>query len=82
MSSTEKKVYIRITGTNAFGQSLEKFYTGEEKAAELAFLSTSADKGGPTSWSTETVEVLPKYVYTYCPSCKKDILNTNMITEV
>lgn len=82
MSAEEKKVYIRITGTNAFGQSLEKFYTGDEKAAELAFLSSPAEQGGPTSWSTEIVEELPEYVYIYCACCDKNILNTNMITEV
>lgn len=82
MSSDEKKIYIRITGTNAFGQSLEKFYTGDEKAAELAFLSLDPSKGGPTSWSTELVEDLPDYVYVFCNCCGKNILNTNMITEV
>lgn len=81
MPDTEKTIYVRITGTNAFGQSLEKFYTGDQKAAELAFLSLDPSKGGPTSWSTEIVEELPEYVYIDCP-CGKKILNTHMITEV
>lgn len=81
MSDTEKTIYVRITGTNAFGQSLEKFYKGDQKSAELAFLSVDASKGGPTSWSTELVEELPDYVYVTC-SCGEKVLNYHMITEV
>jgi hypothetical protein len=81
MSNDAKQTYVRITGTNAFGQSIEKFYSGDAKKAELEFLSSPADRGGPTSWSTEEVSELPDYVYVDCP-CGKRILNPHMITKV
>tara|TARA_Y100000310_G_C20354042_1_gene655770 strand:- start:458 stop:688 length:231 start_codon:yes stop_codon:yes gene_type:complete len=74
--------YTRITGTNAFGQSIEKFYKGSPKEAEKLFLSSPPDKGGATSWSTEEIKELPDYVYINCPHCKEKFLNTNLITEV
>jgi hypothetical protein len=74
--------YIRITGTTAFGQSVEKFYKGSLKEAEREFLLSPPEQGGATSWSTEEIEELPDYVYINCPHCKEKFLNTNLITEV
>jgi hypothetical protein len=72
--------YIRMTGRNAFGQTLEKFYKGSPTEAERLFLLSPTDKGGPTSWSMEEVTELPDYVYVTCP-CGNKFLNQNLITE-
>ena len=81
---TENSVvnYIRITGTNAFGQSIEKFYKGDMKDAERQFLLAPPEQGGATSWSTEEITELPEYVYLTCPHCGEKHLNTNLINEV
>jgi hypothetical protein len=79
---SEEKKYIRITGTNALGQSLEKFYEGEMPAAERAFLKSPPGEGGPTSWSTVELTELPEYVYITCPHCSERYLNTRLITQV
>ena len=73
--------YIRITGTNAFGQSIEMFYKGELKEAERAFLLTPPEQGGPTSWSTEELESLPERVYITCPHCEGKFLDPNIIKD-
>lgn len=85
MSDEEKdtvKKYVRITGTNAFGQSIEKFYSGDMKEAEREFLLSPPESGGATSWSTEEIDELPEYVYLTCPHCNEKYLNTNLINEV
>ena len=72
--------YIRVTGRNAFGQTIEKFYRGSPTEAERLFLLSPPDKGGPTSWSTEEITELPDYVYVTCP-CGKKFLNQNLIIQ-
>lgn len=74
--------YVRITGTNSFGQSIEKFYKGDMKTAEREFLLSPPEQGGATSWSTEEISELPEYVYLTCPHCGEKYLNTNLINEV
>tara|TARA_B100000214_G_scaffold323291_1_gene259653 strand:- start:15027 stop:15281 length:255 start_codon:yes stop_codon:yes gene_type:complete len=79
--SRESPKYTRITGTNAFGQPLEKFYTADVATAERAFLLAPADQGGAVSWSTEVVDELPERCYICCPHCDKKVINPNLLVE-
>jgi hypothetical protein len=79
-SLESKTTYIRVTGRNAFGQTIERFYRGTPTEAERLFLLSPPEEGGPTSWSTEEITELPEYVYVTCP-CGNKFLNKNLITE-
>lgn len=72
--------YVRVTGRNAFGQTIEKFYKGSPTEAERLFLLSPPESGGPTSWSTEEITELPDYVYVTCP-CGTKFINNNLIIE-